>query len=92
MNSNDLKVDAAESVERQATAAGKALAGMVTQMIDDGVQPAALTEALAEVLGSVVAFAPRGLADKVLEGAIDRARISCAAAWVEIDEAASATH
>lgn len=89
---DEVQAKAAEVVERQATAAGKVLAGMVMRLIDDGVETAALAEALAEALGSVLGFAPRDKADQVLAGAVDRVRASRAAAWAELDAADAAVH
>jgi hypothetical protein len=80
--------DMAKQVEAQAGAAAKAITGMVGQMIDDGVASAALVEALAGVLGAVMADAPRHMAERLDVSVMAKVRQSRAATWAALDAAA----
>lgn len=83
----DKQQEAAKKMEAQAAAAAKAITGMVGQMIDDGVESAALVEALAGVLGAVMADAPRDMASRLDASIMAKVRDSRAATWAALDAA-----
>jgi hypothetical protein len=74
-----------EKLEAQTVAAAKALTGMVGKMVDDGVEPAALVEALATVLGSVMGAAPRDMADRLDASIMGKVRKARAKVWAALD-------
>ena len=80
----------ASKVEAEAAAAAKAITGMVGRMVDDGVEPAALVEALATALGQVMGAAPRAMAERLDASILARVRAGRAATWAALD--AEAVH
>lgn len=75
----------AEKLEAQTVAAAKAITGMVGRMVDDGVEPAALVEALAGVLGSMMAAAPRDMADRLDASILAKIKAHRASTWAALD-------
>lgn len=78
-----------DELEAEANAATACLSGMVRQLMDDGVEPAALSEALAAACGVMLAAAPRHMAGVLDEAIMNRIRASRAEVWAEIDAAAT---
>lgn len=75
-------------LEKEANAATAMLSGVVRRLMDDGVEAAALVEALADALGVMLAAAPRHLAERIEASVIERLRTQRAATWAAIDSAA----
>jgi len=71
----------------EADAAAKVLSGMVARLVDDGVQPAALVDALASALGVMMAAAPRHMADALDASVANIVREHRAATWAALDAA-----
>lgn len=87
MNTN-IDQELAEKLESEANSATLVLSSTVRDMMDGGVQPAALVEALASALGVMMAAAPRHMADAIEASVVRSLREQRAATWAEIDAAA----
>ena len=87
MNVDMMKTEA--ELEAEANAATQFLSGAVPQLMDDGVEPASLAEALAAACGVMLAAAPRHMADVLDNAIMNRIRISRAEVWAQIDAAAT---
>lgn len=88
MNTDNMNTDLAEKLEAEANWATQALSAKVRDLMDEGVQPAALVEALAAALGVMMAAAPRHMADAIEASVARNLREQRAATWAEIDAAA----
>lgn len=80
-----------KQMEEQANAATAVLGGAVRRLMDDGVEPAALAEALAAALGVMLAAAPRHMADSVSAAMWTRMQQARRETWEAVD-AAEPTH
>jgi len=87
MNTDNMNTDLAEKLEAEANSATLVLSATVRDLMDGGVQPAALVEALAAALGVMMAAAPRHMADAIETSVVRNLREQRAATWAEIDAA-----
>lgn len=71
--------------EGERSAASQALTGMLGRMVDDGVEPAVLVDALADALGAMMAAAPRQMADLLDAAIIMKIKAKRAATWAALD-------
>jgi hypothetical protein len=76
-------------LEIEANAATAYFSGAVMRLMDDGVEPAALAEALAAACGVMLAAAPRHMAAALDEGILACIRASRSATWAAVDAAAT---
>lgn len=88
MNTDNMNTDLAEKLEAEANSATLVLSATVRDLMDGGVQPASLVEALAAALGVMMAAAPRHMADAIEASVVRNLREQRAATWAEIDAAA----
>ena len=74
-------------LEIEANAATAFLAGGVSQLMTDGVEPASLVSALAAALGVMMAAAPRHMADALDKAVLAQIQQQRVETWAAVDAA-----
>ena len=84
-----MNMKTSNELDNEANSATAYFGGAVLRLLDDGVEPAALAEALAAACGVMLAAAPRHMAAALDVGILARIRSSRSATWAAVDAAAT---
>lgn len=82
-----MSIKTEREMEVEANAATAFLAGGVSQLMTDGVEPASLVSALAAALGVMMAAAPRHMAEALDKSVLAQIQRHRAQTWVAVDAA-----